>query len=239
VQKGIVDHIAPEEDIRSVRFDGNLAFVVTFKKTDPLFVIDVSDPEAPVIKGELKIPGFSTYMHLMDDGHLLSIGYDADDQGSFAWFKGIQLQVFDVTDAENPSLLHKELIGTRGSTSDAATNHLAFNYFKPKDLLAIPMVVCEGGGDGGMYGTQMSFNGLLVYNVTVADGFTKLGGIPHSEPQTYDDPYGTCGNWWSSSNSTVKRSIIMDDFVYSVAMDKIEISAITDLQNPIAAVALQ
>jgi hypothetical protein len=238
-QKGIVDHIAPEEDIRSVRFDGDLAFVVTFKKTDPLFVIDVSNPEAPVIKGELKIPGFSTYMHLMDDGHLLAIGYDASDQGSFAWFTGIQLQVFDVTDAENPTLLHKELIGTRGSTSDAATNHLAFNYFKPKDMLAIPMVICEGGDTNGGFGTQMSFNGLLVYNVTVANGFTRLGGIPHSEPQQYQDPYGTCGNWWSSSNSTVKRSIIMDDFVYSVALDKIAISAVGDLENPIATVPLQ
>ncbi|MBI5478973.1 MAG: beta-propeller domain-containing protein [Deltaproteobacteria bacterium] len=238
-QKGIVDHLAPEEDIRSVRFDGNLAFVVTFKKTDPLFVIDVSNPEAPVLKGELQIPGFSTYMHLMDDGHVLSIGYDADDQGSFAWFKGIQLQVFDVTDAASPTLLHRELIGTRGSTTDAATNHLAFNYFKPKDMLAIPMVICEGGGNGGQYGSQMSFNGLLVYNVTVASGFTRLGGIPHSAPQQYQDPYGTCGNWWTDSNSTVKRSIIMDDFVYSVALDKIEISAVTDLENPIATVALQ
>jgi len=239
VQRGIVDHIAPNEDIRSVRFDGDLGFVVTFKKTDPLFVIDLSNPEAPVIKGELKIPGFSTYMHLMDDGHLLAIGYDADDQGSFAWFQGIQLQVFDVSDAEHPALLHKELIGTRGSTSDATTNHLAFNYFKAKDMLAIPMVICEGSSGGGNYGTQMSFNGLLVYNVTVADGFTKLGGIPHSAPEQYQDPYGTCGNWWTNSNSTVKRSIIMDDFVYSVAMDKILISEVADLANPVASVPLQ
>ena len=66
-------------------------YVVTFKKTDPLFVFDLSDPHKPAIAGELKIPGFSTYMHRLDDDHLLTIGYDADDQGRFAWFQGIML----------------------------------------------------------------------------------------------------------------------------------------------------
>ena len=68
-------------------------------------------------------------MHMLDDDHLLSIGYDADYQGDFAWFTGIMLQVFDVSDARDPRLVHKEVIGSRGSTSDAATNHLAFNYY--------------------------------------------------------------------------------------------------------------
>jgi hypothetical protein len=79
---------------------------------------------------------------------LLTMGYDADDEGSFVWFSGLQLQVIDVAMLDAPTLLHREIIGTRGSTSDAATNHLAFNYFPELKLLAIAMTICEGGRGG-------------------------------------------------------------------------------------------
>ncbi|MBI3072891.1 MAG: beta-propeller domain-containing protein, partial [Deltaproteobacteria bacterium] len=96
VERGRVDHIARHEDIRSVRFEGERGFIVTFKKTDPLYVFDLARPTEPRILGELKIPGFSTYMHMMDEKHLLTIGYDAEDHGYFAYFSGILLQIFDV-----------------------------------------------------------------------------------------------------------------------------------------------
>lgn len=240
---GQVSGLAPDEDIRAVRFSGPLGFMVTFKKTDPLYVIDLGDPEDPQVKGELKIPGFSTYMHFMDPGHILSIGYDMDDQGSFAWFTAIILQVFDVTDITNPLLLHKEVIGTRGTTSDAATNHLAFNYFKPKDLLALPMVVCEESSGGGSYGEEMTFSGLMLYDVTVADGFAYVGGVPHETTTDFDTDefYSTpsCNNWWTNSNSKVKRSVIMDDWVFSVAMDEIRVAAISAPGTVLAVVDLQ
>ena len=239
VVTGMADHIAPTEDIRSARFNGDVGFIVTFKKTDPLFVIDLSDPYHPQIKGELKIPGYSTYMHILDDKHLLAIGYEADDQGSFAWFTGIQLQIFDVSVMENPQLIHKEVIGTRGSTSDAATDHLAFNYFRARELLAVPIVICEGGSGGGSYGTSMTFTGLLVYKATAKDGFQLQGGIPHAPP---DFDSNACGNWWTQSNSHVKRSVFMsdddEDWVYSVAMDKIQVSNLLDLDHPVSSVHL-
>lgn len=238
---GTVDDIAPAEDIRAVRFNGEKAFVVTFKKTDPLFAFDLSDPEKPVLTGELKIPGFSTYIHLMDDTHLLTIGYDAEDNVENAYFQGIMLQIFDVSDMSAPALVHKEIIGTRGSTSDAATNHLAFNYFPPKDMLALPIVVCEEGTeDTAMwaYGDIMTFSGLMVYNVTVEDGFSLLGGISHVDPETPDSYSGFCHNWWTRSNSIVKRSVIMDDYVYSVAMDAIRIAHKDSLNAPVAVVDL-
>ncbi|NOZ02467.1 MAG: hypothetical protein GXP54_11330 [Deltaproteobacteria bacterium] len=236
---GMLSGLAPGEDIRSVRFGGDLAYIVTFKKTDPLFVIDMSDPTAPVVKGELKIPGYSTYMHFMDSTHLLTIGFDADDTGSFAWFQGIMLQVFDVTEITDPKLQHKEIIGTRGTASEAATNHLAFNYFKPKDLLAIPMIVCEESSGGSDYGDKMTFNGLMVYRVTVNDGFEYQGGIPHAV-MDQSGYYGqACGQWWSGSTSTVKRSIFMDDYAVSVAMDVIKFSSLDNLENPVASVSLE
>lgn len=228
---GMVDHIAPTEDIRSARFEGDAVFIVTFKKTDPLFAFDLSDPLDPKLLGALEIPGFSTYMHFLDPGHILSIGYDADDMGDFAWFDGLQLQVFDVTDLTKPTLLHRQIIGTRGSTSDAATNHLAFNFFRSRNLLALPIIVCEGGGDG-QSGTTMSFNGLQVWRVTVENGFFSMGGIPHSAPVTGDSYNSVCGSWWSQSNSQVKRSVFMEDWVYSIALDKIEIANLIDLEHP-------
>jgi hypothetical protein len=212
---GVVDRLAPTEDIRSVRFDGDRGYIVTFKKTDPLFVLGLSDPTAPRVEAELKIPGFSTYMHRLDEGHLLTIGYDADDMGSFAYFDGVLLQIFDVRDAQNPVLAHREVIGTRGSSSEALTNHLAFNYFAPRGLLLLPMTVCEGGGNGA-YGSTMTFSGLMVYGVSTGAGFSSLGRVAHPPASN-----ATCWNWWTNASSEVRRSIVMDDYVFSISDSRI------------------
>ncbi|MFO7563257.1 MAG: beta-propeller domain-containing protein [Enhygromyxa sp.] len=238
MEVGRIDHLAPTEDIRSARFRGEVGFVVTFKKTDPLFVLDLADPYAPSVEGELKIPGYSTYMHVMDEDHLLTMGYDAEEHGDFAYFQGLQLQIIDVADLANPELIHKEVIGTRGSTSEAATNHLGFTYFKARDLLAIPMTICEGEGGGGQYGDLMTFSGLLVYRVTADGGFTLLGGVPHEEPETEETRTGKCVNWWTRSNSKVKRSVFMEDWVFSIAPDLVNVAHIDDLEHPAVSIPL-
>ena len=235
---GQIDNIAPSEDIRSVRFDGEKAYMVTFKKTDPLYVFDLSNPSAPTIESALKIPGFSTYMHLMDDTHLLTIGYDAQDEGRMAWFQGILLQIFDVADMKNPSLIHREVIGTRGSSSEAATNHLAFNYFEPNHLFALPITVCEGSTGGSNYGYDLGFSGLYVFDIDVAKGFTFLGGVSHLTPGS-ESLGALCGNWWTKSNSQVKRSIFMDDYVYSVSTTEIIISGLDDIETEVKKIALK
>ncbi len=231
VRVGAVDHIAPTEDIRAVRFDGDRGYVVTFKKTDPLFVLDLHRPAEPAILGELKIPGFSTYLHRLDATHLLSIGFDANDHGHFAYFDGVILQLFDVTRPTEPVLLHKEKIGTRGSSSEAATDHLAFNYFAEKGLLAIPMTICEGGADGIM-GDTLTFSGLLIYNVSVEGGFQRLGGVDHGKAGA------RCGRWWSDAGSAVKRSIFMDDLVFSIAGARMKVGSMKDLGMALADIPL-
>ncbi len=232
VRVGSIEHIAPSEDIRSVRFDGERGYVVTFKKTDPLYVLDLYDPQRPRILGELKIPGFSTYMHRLDRHHLLSIGFDADDHGDFAYFDGVILQIFDVSDPADPKLLHKEVIGTRGSSSEAAADHLAFNYFPARGLLGVPMTICEGGDDG-RYGQDMTFSGLLVYDVSVERGFERMGGVNHGHAGA------TCGRWWSQAGSAVKRSIFLDDLVYSIAMDRAKVQKLGELGRDVADVPLR
>ena len=227
VRVGAVEKIAPGEDIRSVRFDGDRGYVVTFKKTDPLFVLDLYDAASPAILGELKIPGFSTYMHRLDDNHLLSIGFDANDHGSFAYFDGVILQLFDVTNPIDPKLLYKEKIGSRGSSSEAATNHLAFNYFAEKHLLAIPMTECSGGGDG-QFGDKLEFSGLYVYDVTLENGFKRLGGIDHGKQGV------SCSTWWSHASSTVQRSVFLDDLVYSIAGDRVKVQRLGHFGEDVA-----
>ncbi|MBX3224467.1 MAG: beta-propeller domain-containing protein [Labilithrix sp.] len=240
VLRGKVDDIAPTEDIRSVRFDGPRGYVVTFKKTDPLYVFDLANPTAPSITGELKIPGFSTYMHMMDEKHLLTIGYDANDQGGFAWFSGVMLQIFDVSDMTNPTLAHKEIIGTRGSSSEALTNHLAFTYYAPKSLLALPMTVCEGGS-GSSSGTEMTFSGLMVYDVTAQSGFAKRGQVSHPNAPAGSNPYDSraCEGWWTNARSEVRRSVIMDDFVYSISERRVKVNGLGNLSADIAEISLE
>ncbi len=216
VRAGAVDHLAPGEDIRAVRFDGDRGYVVTFKKTDPLFVLDLHDASAPRVIGELKIPGFSTYLHRIDPAHLLTIGFDASDHGTFAYFDGLLLQLFDVTNPTAPVLLHREKIGSRGSSSEAAVDHLAFDYLPERALLAVPATVCEGGGDGRP-GERVTFSGLLVYGVGAASGFRRVGSVDHGVAGA------RCDTWWSSATSVVRRSVLIDDLVFSIAEDRMRV----------------
>lgn len=231
VRVGAIEHLAPGEDLRAVRFDDDRGYVVTFKKTDPLFVVDLYDAAQPKVLGELKIPGFSTYMHRIDRDHLLSIGFAADDHGDFAYFDGIILQLFDVTVPTEPRLMHKEKIGSRGSSSEAATNHLAFNYFPERGLLALPMTICEGGGDG-VVGHNLTFSGLLVYDVSLEGGFKRLGGVDHAKRGA------SCDAWWSNAASVVQRSVFLDDLVYSVAMDRLKVQRLGRFGEDVADLAL-
>lgn len=123
--------------------------------------------------------------------------------------------------------MHKEKIGTRGSSSAAATDHLAFNYFADRGLLAVPMTVCEGGGDG-RNGNLLAFSGLLVYDVDVETGFTRLGGVDHGKKGA------SCGTWWSNATSQVKRSVFLDDLVYSVAGDRAKVQRLGSLGTDLA-----
>jgi uncharacterized secreted protein with C-terminal beta-propeller domain len=236
VRVGQIGGIAPDEDIRAVRFDADRAFVVTFKKTDPLFVFDLSNPAAPVQLGELKIPGFSTYMQRLDANHLLAIGFTADDMGSFAFFNGIQIQMFDITDLANPKLLFRNVIGTRGSASEALTNHLAFNYFAPKKLLALPMTVCEGGGNG-TYGDKLTFAGLMAFDISLETGITEHGRLPFAD--TTQTPAGaSCDTWWAESSSLVKRSIFMDDWVYALSDQELKVAGLGSMATPVKTLPL-
>jgi hypothetical protein len=138
------------------------------------------------------------------------------------------------------------VIGTRGTSSEALTNHLAFNYFAPKNLLALPMTICDGGDGSGSFGTQMTFSGLMVYDTTVASGFALRGKVAHPNSSQDGDQQNTygyydlgCSNWWTNATSEVKRSIIMDDYVFSVSEKRIKVNHLDALSVDVKELRIQ
>jgi Beta propeller domain len=141
VQIGVVDGLGSGEQIYAVRFLGTQGYVVTFRQTDPLYVIDLSDPAAPALTGELKIPGYSAYLHPVGDGLLLGVGQDASDEGRV---QGTQLSLFDVHDPANPVRLSTLPIG---GSSEAEWDHHAFLYWPDDGTIVLP--VSPGWNDCG------------------------------------------------------------------------------------------
>jgi len=136
VVDGILSGLGHEgETIRGVRFLGDRGFVVTFKQTDPLYTIDMSDVKNPKVVGELSIPGYSSYLHPIDENRVLSVGRDADETGVTL---GLQLQLFDISDFSNPILADKVKIGDRYTHSEAERNHKAFSYRASDLMFGIP-----------------------------------------------------------------------------------------------------
>ena len=223
---GKVDDIAPGEDIKAVRFVGDRGYVVTFKKIDPLFVLDMSDPEDPVVTGELKVPGFSTYLHLLDREHLIGLGKDGDDQGAFAWFQGLKLSLFDVADSSTPKEDSSVTIGSRGTMSPAFDDHLAFTFDRETGLLALPLTLCEGTKGGSKVGS-FSYNGVQVYNISANGGISMVGEIKDTTAADAGNGnyYSLCNGWNYTGN--IQRTVILKDgaanHIATIALDGVKI----------------
>lgn len=206
---GQVTGLAPGEQIYAARFLGDRGFLVTYERVDPLFTLELSDPANPTVVGQLKVPGYSDYLHPLGENHLLAIGKETLDDGSIAWYQGVQLSVFDVTDFANPTRLDVETIGDRGTESQALHDPHAFNYYEPSEMLAIPINLIEGGSDDPWsYGTP-TFDGLYLYQVNTTDGITYLGRVPLRDVS--GAPY--CCAW----NDAWTRGVFIGDYVYAVA----------------------
>jgi hypothetical protein len=171
---GKVNGFAADERIFSARFLGTRGFVVTFRQVDPLFTFDLSVPQDPRLVGELEIPGVSTYLHPLDDAHLLTIGFDGDQNRLNGQF---QLQIFDVQDLAEPRLLHKLVprFDAPGFAWTSATHdHLAFNYFLEGGTLTVPVQHYASS-------TRDHFSGFIAFSVSAANGFAELGRLDHSD----------------------------------------------------------
>lgn len=136
---GSLSGIAPGENFQSSRFIGNRLYLVTFEQIDPLFVIDIADPKSLKILGELKIPGYSTYLHPYDKNRLIGLGYDTfvNSHGG-TQNNGIKVDLYNVSDIKNPKREASLALGDPGSSSDALWNPKAFVWYAEKNLLLLP-----------------------------------------------------------------------------------------------------
>ena len=228
---GRLEGLAEGETIYSARFVGDRAYLVTFKKVDPFFVLDLSNPSHPEVLGALKIPGYSDYLHPYDENHIIGVGkntVEADPaEGDFAWYQGIKIALFDVTNVSDPKEMYKIEIGDRGTDSYALRDHKAFLFDRGKDLLVLPILLAEltpeqkesGGASGSVHG-QITYQGAYVYDISLRGGF-KLGGrITHAD-SSQDIHY--------DSDSNVERSLYIENTLYTISRAKVKANSLVDL----------
>ena len=231
---GSLEDLAPGEEIYAARFIGPRGYLVTFVTIDPLFTLDLSDPTDPKVAGELKVPGYSEYIHPWGDNHLLTIGKDALEVNGNAWYQGLQLNIFDISNFSNPKLLHRTegetKIGDRGTSSEALYNHKAFTFWAEQGLLAIPVDLYEHESPPAnpwQWGT-LTFKGLYVFRVDLTHGFELLGRI---KTLAELDQY-----WHSYFDYT--RGIFIDDRVYAVTPAAVRSADVDDIANTIETLLL-
>jgi inhibitor of cysteine peptidase len=237
-QVSSINDIAPGEQIYSARFLGEKAYLVTFKNIDPFYTIDMSDPYNPTILGYLKIPGYSSYLHPYDETHIIGIGKETieSDDPNFAWYQGLKIALFDVSDFENPIEVDKIIIGDRGTDSPALYDHKAFLFSKEKELLVIPISLYEIDEEtknkydefpGPDYG-EFTYQGAYVLKLNL-DGFEYRGRITHvSEVEKIENE-----NWWywPETNSYISRSLYIEDILYTISNKMVKMNSLDDLSE--------
>jgi inhibitor of cysteine peptidase len=226
---GKLTGLAPGEKIYSARFMGERCYLVTFKKVDPLFVIDLSDATKPKVLGKLKIPGYSDYLHPYDENHIIGIGKDAEEarEGDFAWYQGLKISLFDVTDVENPKQIGNYSLGDRGTDSEALTDHKAFLFDKEKNLLVIPVLLAEKetNSNPSAYGDYTS-QGAYVFDVSPEKGIKLRGRITHESK----DNIMKMGYYYDSENQ-IRRSLFIGDTLYTISQTKIKMNDLSSLKE--------
>ncbi len=218
---GRLDGIAKGEKIYSVRYAGDRAYVVTFKEIDPLFVIDLSNVRNPKILGELKIPGYSTYLHPYDETHVIGFGYDTKPNSSNTGVvnDGIKMSMFDITDFNNPKEMFTVKIGDRRTSSALTHNHKALLFSKEKNLIAFPISTYESGKTE--YKAQ-------VYDIDLEKGFTLRGEIKHEKEQ---DETSSKGYYYTNYNLNIERIIYSQDVFYTLSKAIVKASDMNSLQE--------
>lgn len=189
---GRIDDLAKDEQIYAVRFVGKIGYIVTFEQVDPLFVIDLSNPTSPQIKGELKIPGYSSYLHPYDENHIIGIGYNTKSNGHGGiTTDNMKMSMFDVSDLENPKEMFSIDIGSSYTHSEILYNHKVLFYKKSDNLIGFPI----------------SYNGtnrIELYKINLENGFEKYAEIVKNK-----NDFG------------VSRIIYIENIMYSLSYNKI------------------
>lgn len=220
---GQLEDIAPEESIFSARFMGDRLYLVTFQQIDPFFVIDLSS-DTPKILGELKIPGFSNYLHPFDEEHVIGVGRDTKeiDNGRIQQL-GIKISLFNVSDVNNPKVAGDIIIGDSSTHSEALYNHKAFFFDKTRGVISIPI----SGDVKGLENTSSKmfapdynrWSGFYVFDVDKSNGFEVKGTITHSDSDS---------RYYGMSNA---RTFYIDDVLYTASQGYLKMNSFDNLDK--------
>ena len=246
-QIGVSEVVGEGESMYSSRFVGDRAYLVTFKYTDPLFTFDLSNPKNPKLLGELKMPGYSTYIHPYDENHLIGIGVQTEEvvvrdpqgeiRGSNTYVTGLKMAIFDVTDVNNPKQLSDVTIGDKNTKSPILTNHKALLFSKEKGIIAIPvnsysspiteqtvsttdvekLVDKYNSGSSSDYISE----GYLIYNIDTENGISLKGVIEHSSANKNTKSYG----------SQVLRGLYIKDSLITISQHVLKVNDLQTLKE--------
>jgi uncharacterized secreted protein with C-terminal beta-propeller domain len=217
---GKLENLAEGESIYSVRFMGNKGYVVTFRQMDPFFVIDLNNPTDPKVAGELKIPGYSSYLHPYDENHVIGLGKENNT---------VKLSLFDVTNVNAPTETAKYIVNGDWTDSQALQDPKAFLFDKQQELLVIPMSITqysyiditEEERARGEVSLQQSFwQGAYVFKLTLTSGFTLRGGIAHQENAT---------SFHSQYYESVNRALYIGNTLYTVSNARVQLNSLENL----------
>jgi inhibitor of cysteine peptidase len=215
---GKLENLAEGESIYSVRFMGDKGYVVTFRQVDPFFVIDLSNAAEPKVAGELKIPGYSSYLHPFDENHVIGLGKENST---------VKLSLFDVSNVNAPKEVAKYVVDADYAESQALRDPHAFLFDKDKQLLVVPILltqygVVDQGGREPIYSwatTSGFWQGAFVFKATT-NGFTLKGTVTHAENAT---------NYELDYNQSVERALYIGNTLYTVSNAKVQLNNLDTL----------
>ena len=228
---GELEEIAPDESIFSTRFMEDRLYMVTFQQIDPFFVIDLSS-DTPKILGELKIPGFSNYLHPYDEEHVIGVGRDTKEiENGRVQQLGIKVALFNVADVNNPKVVDDIIIGDSSTQSEALHNHKAFFFDKSREILSIPISAdiesLDISTSSKMFAPEYNrWSGFYVFDLNKSDGISTKGTITHSDSDS---------RYYGMNNA---RTFYIEDVLYTASQGYLKMNSFDEL-NEINSIKLE
>ena len=212
-QVGQVGNLGRNEDIYAVRYIADKAYVVTFRQTDPLYVIDLSDPTDPTTEGELKITGYSAYLHPVGENLLLGVGREATDTGRVT---GAKVSLFDVSDPADPRTL--DTLVLEGGSSEVEWDARAFLWWAPEELAVVPISDWENNFTGAI--------ALIVDTDSADPKITMRTRISHDIGQESDED-----RWGYDWDKQITRSMIINDDLWTLSRSYLQANDLETLDR--------
>lgn len=201
---GSVGGLGEGEQIFAVRFQGDVAYVVTFRQTDPFYTVDLSDPTNPEVLGELKILGYSSYLHPLGENYVMGIGQDGDEDGRII---GSQVSIFDVTDLNNPIRVQQHTFAS--GFSEAEYDHRAFLYWAPTGLTVLPIQWWDYSDEWEL---EDAFIGAIALDAS-PEAVVEVGTVAHIDNSKVEgDEWYEWG--WAAQ---IRRSLIVGDTLFTLS----------------------